>query len=416
MGLHSEDAWARARSPTGMKSLFATVFYPPPLEGGSLVYMYNLVSQFPSHDVLVYTNSKRHDECFDALQPYRIIRSKFLWPIRARPELPQKLLRMLPEWTATLITLLRRERFDILHAGDVLCGGSVAGILKKLFGIPTILYAYGEELNTLLRDSSLRAKLMRRWYRLLITNADGLVAVSGYTARLLEAFGANPKRICKILPMVGSVRHASAKATDEVAVKFGLGKGRPMILCAGRLTKRKGQDSLIRCLPRVLESFPDALLVIAGRGHDKDLLQTLAREFGVADRVVFTGYAEDEELAALFELCTVFASPLRELENGDTEGCPTVFLEAGAHGKPVVGGRAGGVDDAIIEGETGFIVDGTDIGQIASAIVRLLLDPELAGRLGARGRRRALDELTPARAASQVMEFSRRILEARRRS
>jgi phosphatidylinositol alpha-1,6-mannosyltransferase len=96
--------------------------------------------------------------------------------------------------------------------------------------------------------------------------------------------------------------------------------------------------------------------------------------------------------------------PHRELPNGDTEGCPTVFLEAAVFGKPSVGGNAGGVGDAIIDGETGLVVDGHDQEVVASAVARLLLDSGLAGRMGEAGLKRVRG-MSPARNAQAVREF-----------
>ena len=125
---------------------------------------------------------------------------------------------------------------------------------------------------------------------------------------------------------------------------------------------------------------------------------------------MFAGFVLDTEKAAFFDLCDVFAMPHRQLADADTEGCPTVFLEAGAHGKPVVGGRAGGVSDAILDAQTGFIVDGERPEQIAKALVSILTDRALAVRLGARGRQRVLEDLSPEKGAQVLMDYSQAVL------
>jgi phosphatidylinositol alpha-1,6-mannosyltransferase len=156
--------------------------------------------------------------------------------------------------------------------------------------------------------------------------------------------------------------------------------------------------------------------VLAGPGPLLDELLDLARECGVSDKVIMTGRVSDSELSALYDLCVVFAMPNRELPDGDTEGFGTVFLEANAHGKPVVGGRAGGVSDAILDGQTGIMVDGQNTDEIAAAIINLLGDPELARRLGENGRERVLREFSPAKAAGRVLAFSQEIIKGRQRS
>jgi phosphatidylinositol alpha-1,6-mannosyltransferase len=111
----------------------------------------------------------------------------------------------------------------------------------------------------------------------------------------------------------------------------------------------------------------------------------LAAELGLGGCVVFAGAAADDEVARYYRTADVYAMPNREMASGDTEGFGLVFLEAGACGKPVVGGRAGGVPDAVIEGETGYLVDGRSSAEVAAACARLLADGELAARLGANG-------------------------------
>jgi phosphatidylinositol alpha-1,6-mannosyltransferase len=322
------------------------------------------------------------------------------------------MLRMVFECLTATIRLVRRERIDIIHAGSLFVVGSVAWLLKKLLHRPYVVYAYGEELNVALRRThSLRGGLLRALYRSIIVQSDGLIAVSDYTMGLLETLGGRRHMMRKVLPMIVTSKLSSNFDRREVRAKYGLTPERPVILGAGRLIERKGFDFLIRSVPRVLADVPDAVFVIAGQGPDEARLRNLAREELVNDRVVFAGFVSDNDLSSLYEICDVFAMPHRELPDGDTEGCPTVFLEANAHGKPVVGGKAGGVEDAILDGETGFIVDGTRVEEVAAAIVRLLCDRDLARELGERGRQRVLEELTPSRGAEKVMAFCREIVQ-----
>jgi phosphatidylinositol alpha-1,6-mannosyltransferase len=166
-------------------------------------------------------------------------------------------------------------------------------------------------------------------------------------------------------------------------------------------------------MPQILNVFPNTILIIVGRGIEKDKLQRLVDELGLRNHVMFSDFVDDDELAALYTICDVFALPHRELKDGDTEGCPTVFLEANAHGKPVVGGDAGGVRDAIWDNVTGFIVNGRMPDQIATALIRLLGDRQLAAQLGENGRQRVINDLTPQKGAERLLVFCREILEKR---
>lgn len=159
------------------------------------------------------------------------------------------------------------------------------------------------------------------------------------------------------------------------------------MVCVSRLVPRKGQDTLIEAMPRILAAVPDAVLLIVGGGPYSDDLRALAAKTGVAHAVRFTGPVPWEELPAHYGAGDVFAMPCRTRRGGlDVEGLGIVYLEASATGLPVVGGDSGGAPDAVLEGETGYVVRGGSAEEAADRIVTLLNDPELRRRMGERGR------------------------------
>jgi phosphatidylinositol alpha-1,6-mannosyltransferase len=160
---------------------------------------------------------------------------------------------------------------------------------------------------------------------------------------------------------------------------------------------------VIRALPQVLQSIPDTVYLIVGGGPDRERLESLAVATGVRDRVVFAGYAPDSDLPHIYALSDLFIMPSRiNLEACDVEGFGLVFLEAGACGKPVIGGRSGGISDAIVEEKTGFLVDPHDPDDIAQVLVRLLSDKELSGRIGEQGRLRVIHGFSWKEISNQV--------------
>jgi phosphatidylinositol alpha-1,6-mannosyltransferase len=163
---------------------------------------------------------------------------------------------------------------------------------------------------------------------------------------------------------------------------------RPVVVCVSRLVKRKGQDTLILALPRVLREFPDAVLLIVGDGPYRQELQNLAERTGVSQAVHFTGPVPWSELPAHYGAGDVFAMPCRTRRGGlDVEGLGIVYLEASATGLPVVAGDSGGAPDAVLDGETGWVVPGGDPAAAADRILGLLRDPGLRTAMGERGRR-----------------------------
>jgi phosphatidylinositol alpha-1,6-mannosyltransferase len=173
---------------------------------------------------------------------------------------------------------------------------------------------------------------------------------------------------------------------DDVRRRHGL-SDRSVVVCVSRLVPRKGQDVLIRALPAIRARVPDAALLCVGGGPYLPTLQRLARETGVTDSVVLTGSVPWEELPAHYDAGDVFAMPCRTRRGGlDVEGLGIVFLEASATGLPVVAGRSGGSPDAVLDGTTGALVDGTSVEQVADAVAGLLEDPDRRARMGAAGR------------------------------
>jgi phosphatidylinositol alpha-1,6-mannosyltransferase len=180
-----------------------------------------------------------------------------------------------------------------------------------------------------------------------------------------------------------------------------------MVLCVSRLVTRKGQDVLIRSMDVVRTLVPDAVLVVVGDGPDAGRLRDLART-APAGSVVFAGAVPDDELPAHYGACDVFAMPCRSRWGGlEVEGFGIVFLEAAAAGRAVVAGRSGGAAEAVLDGETGLLVEGREPKAVALAVARLLLDPALRGRMGAAGRARVEARFTWTGQSERLAEVLR---------
>jgi phosphatidylinositol alpha-1,6-mannosyltransferase len=240
-------------------------------------------------------------------------------------------------------------------------------MLRKLMGIPFINYIHGEEITT---DSNYRLYGRRR--REYLQRSDAVVAVSEFTRRhLIERFGVAADKIELIVNGVDSERFHPGPKDPGLIRRYAL-EGKQVLLTVGRLVERKGADMTLRALPGVLEQVPNAHYLIVGTGEYEPNLRALVDELGLQGHVTFAGRIPVEELVSHYQLCDLFVMPNRELPNGDTEGFGLVFLEANACAKAVVGGRAGGVVEAVRHGETGLTVEGTDVAGITAAIVELL--------------------------------------------
>jgi phosphatidylinositol alpha-1,6-mannosyltransferase len=135
----------------------------------------------------------------------------------------------------------------------------------------------------------------------------------------------------------------------------------------------------------------------------------LAEALGLAGKVKFLSVNMREELLRYYDACDVFLMPSRQLKDGEVEGFGIVYIEANARRKPVIAGNSGGTVEAVIDGETGLIVNGEDLHQIAQAIIRLLTDRELGRRMGEAGRRRAETEFRLQPEVDKISSYLKRV-------
>lgn len=236
-----------------------------------------------------------------------------------------------------------------------------------------------------------------------LRRADLVFAVSANTGRLAsDIVGVDPERIV-VVPNGTDPRQHQRVDASSWRQRLELGDAK-VIASVGRLVGNKGYDRVIEAMPTVLARCSNAVYVVGGTGPDETRLRALAHAVGVQSQVRFIGRVPDDELNMLYSGADVFATISRE-EPPAIEGFGIVFLEAAACETPVVAGRSGGIPDAVLDGETGLLVDPSRADDVASAILRLLDDPPLARRLGRRGRQRVLDELNWPRIGRRLAEM-----------
>ncbi|MDQ1724122.1 MAG: phosphatidyl-myo-inositol dimannoside synthase, partial [Frankiaceae bacterium] len=304
----------------------------------------------------------------DAASPYPIVRA------------PTNML--LPTRTATTqaVTLLRQHECDAVWFGAAAPLGLMAPSLRAAGARRLVGTTHGHEIGWA------ALPVARQMLRRIGRHLDVTTYLGEYTrSRLARALPAGV-RLEQLTPGVDVGLFRPDVDGTAVRERYGL-TGRPVVVCVSRLVPRKGQDTLIDAWPRVLAVVPDALLLLVGGGAGQADLEKRASERGIAHAVVITGGVPWTELPAHFAAGDVFAMPCRTRWGGfDVEGLGIVYLEASATGLPVVAGNSGGAPDAVLEGKTGLVVDGTDTAATAAAIVSLLVDGERRRAMGAAGR------------------------------
>ncbi len=304
------------------------------------------------------------------------------------------------------ILKLSQEGDPVVHVGRALPEGLAAAAARWIGGPPFLVWVHGEELSYYRTSRELRILA-----HFVFARAAGVLVNSRNTAAELASFGVTPKRVGVAHPAVDA--DVFSPAVDPSTVRARLVPGKDlMILSVGRLQKRKGHDLTLQALARLPARVPPWRYVIVGDGDERQTLMHLAHHVGIADRVTFVGAVAQDELPGFFAACDLFVLPNR-VEGGDFEGFGIVFLEAAATGKAAIGGRSGGVIEAVEDGQTGLLVSGTDVAELAEALTRLLSDPELRGALGEQGRQRVVQHFTWQRTAEAILMCHRSIQAAR---
>ncbi len=357
------------------RGLLVTNDFPPMVGGEARLYA-RICRCVPPDQVMVLAPRLREDARFDLHEPYPIVRVRV--PISPHPVARAlQVSRMLLAARA----LVRKDDIRVLHIGHLYLG-TVGLELRRWHRIPYVLYLHGGEMAPYMRSRAVR-HLVRR----VVEGACLVIANSRFTVDHYEAMGMRPRRAQILMPVPDTRRFRPDLDPRPIRDRYGLKDDR-VVLTVGRLVPRKGHDLVLRALAALKEE--PVRYMIVGTGPEERRLRDLAQALGVQDRVVFAGYVPDEELPGLYAACDVFVMPSRLLKTRDgIEGFGTVFLEAGACGKPVIGGRSGGVVEAVEDGRTGLLVDPHDAGALAEALRVLLRDPRLCQRMGEAGRARA---------------------------
>ncbi|WP_405947406.1 glycosyltransferase family 4 protein [Streptomyces prunicolor] len=359
------------------KTLIVTNDFPP-RPGGIQAFLHNMALRLEPERLVVYASTwKRGREgaeataAFDAEQPFTVVRDA------------TTMLLPTPAATRRAVGLLREHGCTAVWFGAAAPLGLMAPALRKAGAERLVATTHGHEAGWAQLPAA--RQLLGR----IGESTDTITYLGEYTrSRIARAVSPEAAaRMVQLPPGVDEKVFHPGSGGAEVRERLGL-TDRPVVVCVSRLVPRKGQDTLILAMPRILARQPDAVLLIVGGGPYEKELRRLARETGVTDSVRFTGAVPWAELPAHYGAGDVFAMPCRTRRGGlDVEGLGIVYLEASATGLPVVAGDSGGAPDAVLDGETGWVVRGGSPEEVADRIVALLADPELRQNMGERGRR-----------------------------
>ncbi len=346
----------------------------PPRPGGIQHFAYNLAVRQPAGSLVVYASTWPSGDPsqaarFDAGQPFEVVREK------------TAMLLPTPAVARRAADLARMNGCETVWFGAAAPLGLLAAGLRQRTAIRhAVAQTHGHEAGWAALPAA-RGLLRRIGDRI-----DVVTYLAEYFRRRFATSLAGRTRLVRLAPGVDLDTYHPNVDGGDIRRRHQL-VDRPVIVCVSRLVPRKGQDTLIRALPRIRQRIPDAALLMVGGGRYGAQLRRLARSMDVDDHVVFTGEVPWVDVPSHFAAGDVFAMPCRTRRRGlDVEGLGMVYLEAAACGLPVVAGDSGGAPEAVRHGETGYVVSGRDLDDLAERLATLLTDRDTARRMGRAGR------------------------------
>jgi phosphatidylinositol alpha-1,6-mannosyltransferase len=348
-------------------SLLATNDFPPKV-GGIQSYLYELWSRLPADETTVFTTAHPDAAPWDAQQALRIERARqgFLLPTQA---IGRRVDRLAREVNASVVFL------------DPMV--PLGAIGPRLTAAPYVIVAHGAEISVyghIPVTSSIGRRVLR--------GAAGVIVAGAFSSSTVMRVARREVPTIVVPPGVDPTRFRPLKieARREARLRVGIPPDVPLVLGVSRLVPRKGFDVLFDAVA----GLDGVHVAIAGTGRDQARLERRARRLG--ERCHFLGRVSGEDLPSLYASADVFSMLCRDRWGGlEAEGFGIVFMEAAACGVPAVAGNSGGAAEAVIDGETGYVVEPRDVHAVRDALAALLGDDS---------RRAAMGEAALARARS----------------
>ena len=332
-----------------------------------------MIQRRPFGQTIVYTSFQENSERYDAdwLTNYgvRVIRDR------------SKILLPTPRVAFHLRNIVKSEGITTAAFGAAAPLGLLSASIKRAGVRRTVALTHGHEVWW--------AKVFP--FNLLLRRIGSTVDVLTYLGEFTRnaiSHGLTVQAQQSMVKIAPGIDVDHFLPTDASALRKSLGlTEKKVIVSVGRLVHRKGQDRLIEAMPEILKTVSNAHLLLVGEGPHRDHLQKLIQKHRLEDSVTLIGRIDYKDLPLYICVGDVFAMPSRSRLMGlEVEGLGIVYLEASACGLPVLAGNSGGAPDAVVQNETGLVVDGTNNKEIADAAIELLTKVDLSKKMGAAGR------------------------------
>jgi phosphatidylinositol alpha-1,6-mannosyltransferase len=360
-----------------MKTLIITLEYPPQI-GGVASYTYNLAKNMPREDVVVYTSKIEGGADFDKKNSWKVVRGKpfslFLWP---------RWVKMLGD----IWDIVEKENVKMIYVHHALPVGYIAYLLKKFKKIPYVVFFHGTDLDLGIKNKKNKLKKICLAAEKIVFNSNFL------RNKFQAAFEDVKKEISVVHPCPNDIFLQRAPEAELKKLKSQLAlEGKSVVITVARMIEGKGYPHMIRLLPKILEKVPNLVWLIIGDGPKKDeIIKSIQKNY-LQNVTRFIGKLPYVELPKYYQLADLMVLLTHPDESSAEEAWGTAFVEAAASGLPVVAGRAGGVEESVLNMQTGLVVDVYQDQSIISAVSELLRNRDYAKQMGLAGQARVVHE------------------------
>jgi glycosyltransferase involved in cell wall biosynthesis len=327
------------------------------------------------------------------------LKSSFL----AKIQLPLFLL-LLPFY---MYSILKKEKFDLIHCHWLIPQGFISILLGKLFKIPVISSAHAGDVFIA------KFSLVRFFLKKVIKNSHSITVNSIATSKAVTAIY---DKETYLIPMGVSIDlfSGSKNSKETITSKYNLSNNENIILSVGRFAEKKGLEYLIKAMPIILEEINNIKLLLVGFGPEEKKLKLLVEKLKLSHHVVFCGKIPNGKLADYYNAANVFVLPSIHDRNGDTEGLGVVLLEAIAANCPIVGSNVGGITDIIIDNKTGLLAEQKNERDLAEKVIKVIKNDKLNDKLVNNARKHLIENFTWEAVGSKFYTLFRDIIKHRK--
>lgn len=284
--------------------------------------------------------------------------------------------------------------FDLIHAHVALPDGYAAMLLNRYYKKPLVLTIHGQDMQyTIYHSQKAKNEVIE-----VLNHADTIISVSNKLRKSIIQYTDNTKVIT-----IANGFNTEDLYEGESPLKDKY-KGKTIILSVGNLIETKGHEFMLLALRDIVNEFDNVMYLIIGEGSYKDKLIQIVKQLELGPYVEFLGRLPHKKTMEYMSICDMFVLPSWE------EGFGIVYLEAMAHGKPVIGCKGQGIEDFVIDKVNGILVENKDPHSLKEAVIALLRTPDYAMSMGQKAKEHVMNNLTWGNNASRVLDVYNKLV------